>query len=137
MSEFKTFVKLDDVETQVHPWGKLQWMSEPRVTGSKNMTTGYIDIDPGKGHGWHNHEGCEEILYVLEGKVLQTVEAPDGKVEKEMGAGELVFIPAGAFHSSTNIGEGKLVFLAVYQFAGPEAALRADPECSVLPPKNG
>jgi oxalate decarboxylase/phosphoglucose isomerase-like protein (cupin superfamily) len=111
-------------------------MSEPLVTGTKNMTTGYIVVEPGKGHGRHNHEGCEEILYILEGKAKQMIDLPDGIAEKEMAAGELAFIPAGAFHSTLNVGGGKLVFLAIYQFAGPEAALRADPGCKIIPPKN-
>lgn len=136
MSKYLSFVSRDDVETQVHPWGNLIWLSEPRVTGTKNMATGFIDVEPGKGHARHNHEGCEEILYILEGKALQTIELPEGQIEKEISAGELVFVPADVFHSTQNIGEGRLVFLAVYQYAGPEAALRADPQCKVLPPEN-
>lgn len=136
MKKYLSFVSLDDVETQEHPWGILQWLSEPRVTGTPNMATGYIVVEPGQGHGRHNHEGCEEILYILEGRAVQTIDLPDGQVKKEMAAGELVYVPADVFHSTINTGEGRLVFLAVYQYAGPEAALRADPQCKVLPPKN-
>ena len=136
MGKYINFVTLDDVETQAHPWGNLQWMSEPLVTGTANMTTGHVDIEPGKGHGRHNHEGCEEILYILEGKARQTLDLPGGTVEKEIGAGTLVFIPAGAYHSTINIGDGNVKLLAIYQFAGPEAALRADPDCKIIPAKN-
>lgn len=136
MSEIKYFVSLDDVETQVHPWGMLQWLSEPLVTGTKNMATGVIVVEPGQGHASHNHEGSEEILYILEGEAIQTIDLPTGKIEKKMVPGELAFIPADIFHSTKNVGDEKLIFLAIYQFAGPEAALRADPQCKILPPKN-
>jgi len=136
MSEVKYFVSPDDVETQEHPWGLLRWMSEPRVTGTGNMTTGHIAIKPGQGHTLHNHEGCEEILYFLKGEALQTIKLPEGTIERKMAPGELVYIPAGVFHSTVNTGPDLLTLLAVYQYAGPEAALRADPQCRVIPPKN-
>ena len=136
MGKKLSFVSLDDVETQVHPWGKLHWLSEPLVTGTNNMTTGYIVVEPGKGHDRHGHEGCEEVLYILEGKAKQMIDLPEGKIQKEMRAGELAYIPAGIPHSTLNIGDGNLIFLAIYQFAGPEAGLRADPQCKIIPPKN-
>ena len=136
MTKKLSFVTLDDVETQAHPWGLLQWMSEPLVTGTSNMATGYITVEPGQGHALHNHPGCEEVLYFLEGEALQVIELPEGKIEKKMRPGELVFVPADAAHSTMNTGSGKLAFLAVYQYAGPEAALRADPQCKIIPPKN-
>ena len=136
MSAFRRFVTVDQVETQVFPWGRLQWLSEPRVTGSGVMTTGVVTLEPGKGHDRHNHPGSEEILFVLEGHGVQTVETPEGTHTKEVFPGELIHLPEGAFHSTRNTGEEPMVLLAVYQFAGPEAALRADPVCTVEPPKS-
>ena len=46
----------------------------------------------------------------------------------------LVHLESGQYHSTINIGEEDMVLLAVCQFAGPEAGLRADPGCTVLPP---
>ncbi len=51
-----------------------------------------------------------------------------------MKAGDLIFIPDSAYHSTINIGDSELVFLACYQYAGPEAALRAEAE--IIPAKN-
>jgi len=45
----KTFVEPKEVETQVFDWGRIQWLSEPRVTGSKNITAGVVTLEPGKG----------------------------------------------------------------------------------------
>lgn len=37
---YRSFVTVDDVEAQSFDWGTLEWLSEPRVTGSTCMTTG-------------------------------------------------------------------------------------------------
>jgi hypothetical protein len=44
----KTFVEPKEVETQIFDWGRIQWLSEPRVTGSKNITAGVVTLEPAK-----------------------------------------------------------------------------------------
>lgn len=63
-----TFVEQVDVETQVFEWGRLTWLSEPRVTKAEKFSAGIVALDQGKGHTRHNHPGCEEILYVVSDK---------------------------------------------------------------------
>ena len=79
------------------------------------------------------HPESEEILYFIKGKGLQTV----GDEERECCEGGLVRIPKAVYHSTINTGEGELVIFAVYSPHGPEAFLRALPECEIVPPKNG
>lgn len=132
----KRFVNIGQVETQVFPWGQLAWLSEPRVTGTDNMTAGVVTLEPGKGHERHNHENCEEILYVMKGEGKQTVEEKDGRVlTKIVKEGDLIHIPPSGFHSTINIGQTPMVLFAVYQFPGPEAFLRNLPDCKIEPPK--
>lgn len=133
---FRSFVTVDDVETQSFDWGLLQWLSEPRVTGSKCMATGIVTLEPGKGHARHNHPGCEENLFVLEGEGEQMVETAQGPITKKIFPGELIHLESGQFHSTYNVGASAMRILAVYEFAGPEADLRSDPECTLIPPKN-
>lgn len=128
----KRFVKREDVESQVFPWGTLEWLSEPRVTGTTNMTTGLVTLKPGQGHDRHHHVGIEEVLYILKGTGIQMLELPEGRIEKEVEAGELIHIPASVYHSTINNGTGPLEILAVYQFSGPEKDMRADPNCQVI-----
>lgn len=135
--KFRSFVNVNNVESQVFNWGTLQWLSEPRVTGSTCMTTGVVTLDPGQGHDRHNHEGSEEVLFILEGEGEQMVEHADGTQEKRrVKPGDLVHLGPGQFHSTHNVGKNKLRILAVYEFAGPESALRAAPDCTLLPPKS-
>jgi oxalate decarboxylase/phosphoglucose isomerase-like protein (cupin superfamily) len=131
----KTFVEEADVETQVFDWGRLSWLSEPRVTEAVKFSAGVVELEPGKGHDRHNHPGCEEILYVLSGKGLQVVEPSSGRVEREIGAGVLVHIPPDVYHSTVNTGDEPMRLLAIYAPPGPEAELRAMDGVVVEPPK--
>jgi oxalate decarboxylase/phosphoglucose isomerase-like protein (cupin superfamily) len=124
MSEKKTFVTSDDVETQVFDWGRLSWLSEPLVTAAERFSCGVVTLEPGKGHVRHNHPYSEEILYVIEGTGIQTVELASGKLEKEIGPGELVHIPTAIYHSTVNNGEGPMKLIAIYAPFGPESELR-------------
>ncbi|MDR0621726.1 MAG: cupin domain-containing protein [Deltaproteobacteria bacterium] len=130
----RSFVKVENVETQVFDWGKLQWLSEPRVTGADYMTTGIVTLEPGKGHAKHNHPDCAEILFILKGVGEQTIFSDTGEQKKTVVPGELIHLKPSEYHSTFNTGTENLEILAVYQFSGPEAAMRADPGCTVLPP---
>lgn len=135
MAQYLSMVSPDDVETQVLDWGSFQWLNEPRVTGAQKMIVGLGRIKPGKGHTRHNHEDSEEFIYFLEGRAQQMIERPDGTQEREMGPGELISIPQGAYHSTMNIGDTDLVFLCCYLNAGSELAIAKD-ALEIIPPKN-
>ena len=135
MAKFLSMVSPDDVETQILDWGQFQWLNEPRVTGAQKQILGLGRIKPGKGHTRHNHEDSEEFIYFLEGKANQTIENEDGVQEKELGPGEMVYSPQGAYHSTINVGDGDLVFLCCYLNAGSELAIAKD-AIEILPPKN-
>jgi oxalate decarboxylase/phosphoglucose isomerase-like protein (cupin superfamily) len=130
-----TFVEAADVETQVFDWGRLSWLSEPRVTAAEKFSAGVVVLEPGKGHDSHNHPGCEEILYVLSGQGRQVVEPASGRVEREIGPGVLVHIPPDVFHSTVNTGSEAMRILAIYAPPGPEAELRAMDGVTVEPPE--
>lgn len=68
-----------------------------------------IALAPGVAFPDHRHPG-EELIYVLEGRFDYRVEGRPVTV----GAGEILFIPAGAVHSARNAGVGNAVELATY-----------------------
>jgi oxalate decarboxylase/phosphoglucose isomerase-like protein (cupin superfamily) len=135
MAGNRVFVEPDDVETQVFDWGRLSWLSEPRVTAAQRFSAGLVTLEPGKGHDRHNHPGVEEILYVIEGRGLQVVEPASGRVEREIGPGVLVHIPPDVYHSTVNVGGGPMRLLAIYAPPGPEAELRAMEGVTIEPPR--
>jgi len=129
------FVEEADVETQVFDWGRLRWVSEPRVTAAERFSAGVVSLEPGKGHERHNHPGVEEILYVLSGTGDQTVEVDDQILKREVGPGVLVHIPPDVYHSTVNTGQEPMRLLAMYAPPGPEAELRAMEGVRIEPPE--
>ena len=69
-----------------------------------------VEFAPGAGFPKHAHPG-EEIVYVVEGSLIYDVE---GKPPVTLDAGDVLFIPAGAFHAVNNVGSRKGSELATY-----------------------
>lgn len=130
-----TFVEEIDVETQVFDWGRLYWLSEPRVTEADKFSAGVVVLNQGKGHDRHNHPGCEEILYVISGKGHQVVDLESGQVERDVGPGVLIHIPPGVYHSTINTGSEPMRLLAIYAPSGPESEFREMEGVVIEPPK--
>jgi oxalate decarboxylase/phosphoglucose isomerase-like protein (cupin superfamily) len=91
----------------------------------------HVVLLPGQGHERHNHPDADEILYVLAGSGDQMVD--DGK-PFPVTAGQAIFIPKGAFHSTVNTGWEPMTILAIYAPAGAEQALKGLPDYREVPP---
>jgi len=128
----KRFVRPDEVETMAFDWGKLQWLSEPKVTGADKFVLAVVTIEPGEGHLRHNHPDMEEILYVIEGEGTQMVDI-NGEQRRKVQAGDLIHLPPGVFHETVNTGTTTLKFLVVFGPTGQEEILRAMPDCRIEP----
>ena len=123
------FIGSEDVETQLFDWGTLKWMATPEVNDSDRFSAGAVNLEPGKGHDIHTHPDSDEILYIISGEGEQTV-AED---TREVGPGEMIYIPAGVEHGTINTGWETLQLLAVYAPPGPEDVLADLPECEIVP----
>lgn len=130
MSDGKRFVSPEDVETQRFDWGTLKWMSTPDVTDADRFSAGVVQLEPKKGHERHNHPESEEILYVISGEGIQTVEGE----EERITPGDMVHVPVGVYHSTVNATWEPLRMLAIYAPPGPEDLLREDPESDIISP---
>jgi quercetin dioxygenase-like cupin family protein len=69
-----------------------------------------VDFAPGASFPAHRHPG-EEIIYVLEGTLEYEVE---GQPPVVLEAGDVLFVPTGAFHSARNLGDTPGSELATY-----------------------
>ncbi len=130
----RRFIEPKHVETQVFDWGRIQFMSEPRVTGTERMTAGIVTLEVGKGHARHNHPNEEEILLVLEGEGTQTIDVDGGEEQRQVSPGTMIHVPPGVYHSTLNTGNRPMKILVVYSPTGPEAFLRSLPGCRIEPP---
>lgn len=69
-----------------------------------------VDFRPGAQAARHKHPG-EEIIYVLKGTLIYDI---DGQGSKTVTAGDVLFVPAGTFHSVRNVGDDEGSELATY-----------------------
>lgn len=76
----------------------------------KEMVQARIDFDAHTSFGKHAHPG-EEVIYVLEGALEYQIE---DETPITLKAGEVLFIPAGKFHSANNHTNTKAAELATY-----------------------
>ena len=78
--------------------------------GGREFLQARVDFAPGAFFPAHKHPG-EEIIYVLEGTLVYEVQ---GKRPVTLRAGDVLFVPAGAFHSARNVGKVRGAELATY-----------------------
>lgn len=69
-----------------------------------------VDFKPHTAFGMHAHPG-EEIIYVLEGTLEYELE---GDRPITLKAGDVLFVPAGRYHSARNTGNVNAAELATY-----------------------
>lgn len=128
------FVYPRDVRAFGFDWGKLSLTVAPEVNGATRFSGGVVDLPPGQGHTRHNHQGAEEIIFVISGEGEQMVETPDGvPVVQQVGPGCTVYVPESRFHSTRNTGSAPMQLFVVYSPAGPERGLRELPDFRLLP----
>ncbi len=119
------------IPTHSFDWGLIKWFVTPDRTEGASVTFGEVVLLPGKGHDRHNHPESEEILYVLSGEGVQTLN--DG-TPFPVKAGDVIHIPTAAFHSTHNNGWEPLRLLAFYNPGGAEKGLTGLPDFKELSP---
>jgi len=81
---------------------------------TERTQTAVMTIAPGADAGPEEQHGGDQIIFVVEGEGVVRL----GAVERKVGPGGLVTIPAGVRHHVRNPGRTPLFFLTVY--APPE-----------------
>ena len=117
--------------TMSFDWGLIKPLVATGNTDAIAMSLMHVVLLPGKGHERHNHPDSDEILYILAGKGEQMV---DDSQTFPVSAGQAVWIPKGAFHSTVNTGWDPMVILAIYAPAGAEQVLKELPDYQEVPP---
>ena len=78
-----------------------------RNSSIRNQTLAEARLPIGAGTAPHHHLKTEEIYYILEGHGRMQV----GDETRDVGPGDAIAIPPGAFHQITNTGDATLKFL--------------------------
>lgn len=85
--------------TVCESWGTLTWLANGGVTGS-SITVGRVVIYKGAQNPRHSHPNCEEVLYLLTGRLIHSV----GDEKVTLNAGDTLVISAGVFHNALSVG---------------------------------
>ena len=104
-----TFVTEADAKIEEAPWGRHWWLSEPALTGTKQLTLVRVTMRPGTGHRFHYHPAREEIIYIVDGLAEQWVD----REKRILKAGDSAFIPEKVVHAIFNSSEAPMTFLAI------------------------
>lgn len=80
--------------------GNLTWLVSKELGNSETMTVGRSTIRPGQMNPRHYHPNCDEVLHVLEGTIIHTM---DGD-EAELTEGDTISIPKNVVHNARNVG---------------------------------
>ena len=116
--------------TMSFDWGVIKPLVATDNTENPDVSLMHVVLLPGQGHERHNHPDADEILYILSGEGEQMV---DDAQTFPVRAGQAVWIPKEAFHSTINRGWEPLTLLAIYAPAGAEQVLKTLPDYRELP----
>jgi quercetin dioxygenase-like cupin family protein len=89
-----------DYQVLPQSWGTITWYVSRQLKNSDTMTIGQAVIKAGQENPRHFHPNCDEVLHVLKGHILHSMN--DRTVE--MRDGDTVSIPMGVEHNAKNIG---------------------------------
>ena len=112
-------VRKEDVPSQETDWGGLQWLVSAANGASARMTFGRVTLRPGKANPMHSHPNCEEILFVVSGRIEHSL--PEGGTA-QLGAGDCIVLPEGAPHRARNVGSEEAVVVVAFSSAERETA---------------
>lgn len=108
---FRFVTRSTEIETQQHNWGTISWHDSAELTGSETLTVGIVEIHAGKSNPVHQHPNCDEVLYLLTGKLIHSI----GDTESvEMEPGDLIHIPKGVKHAARSVGDVAAKMLVAY-----------------------
>lgn len=125
------FVTATNARIELAPWGRHWWLSEPDLTGTKNLTLVRVTMRPGTGHAFHHHPAREEIIYIVDGVAEQWVD----RERRTLRAGEIAFIPKKVVHAIYNSSKKPMTFLAILSPATARGPFLVD--CSNEEPWKG
>ena len=93
-----------------HEWGDITWLAGAELNGSEGLTLGRVVIRKGCCNPRHGHEGCDEVLYLMAGKLEHSV----GDESVILEPGDTLLVRAGSFHNAKSIGDVDADMIVAY-----------------------
>ena len=92
------------------PFGSLTWVAGRRTGNAEGVTVGRVVIKRGHANPRHAHNNCEEVLYLLAGRLEHTV----GRETVTLEAGDTLVVAPGVFHNAKSIGGADADMMVAY-----------------------
>jgi len=94
-------------------WGSLTWLASGSIGNAEGLTLGRVIIRKGHANPRHAHDTCEEVLYLLKGRLEHTV----GDETVILNPGDTLAVRGGVFHNAVSIGDEDADMIVVYSSA--------------------
>ena len=94
-------------------WGSLTWLAGAEHGGAEGTTVGRVVIKKNESNPRHSHPTCEEVLYLLGGKLEHSV----GDETTIMEPGDTIILPAGVYHNAKSVGDVDADMIVSYNSA--------------------
>lgn len=102
-------------------WGSLKWLAGQQVGNAQGLTLGHVIIKPGESNPRHCHPNCEEVLYLMSGRLEHSV----GEEKITASAGDVFTVDPGIYHHATNTGSENAHMIVAYSEGNREMQLKA------------
>jgi quercetin dioxygenase-like cupin family protein len=110
LNEFIYKKSLSDEKKIIENWGRLTWLANHDVLNTKGVTVGLVHIKKGMSNPRHRHPNCEEVLYLLNGRLEHSIGCDKIIVE----SGDSILIKADVVHNAISIGECDADMIVAY-----------------------
>jgi quercetin dioxygenase-like cupin family protein len=106
--------KSSEAEKLDFDWGTLYWYASGAQGNSDYQTVGRCVLTKGMQNPKHYHPDCEEVLYVLSGKIEHFV---DGQGWLAMSDGDTITVARNVWHQARNVGDSEAHLLICFSSA--------------------
>lgn len=103
-------------------WGSLNWLAGRGLHNSENLTLGRVVIKAGHFNPKHSHPNCDEVLYLLQGKLMHVI----GDQTYIMEPGDTTLAPANVSHLAFSIGKENADMIVAYSSGTRELKKETD-----------
>jgi quercetin dioxygenase-like cupin family protein len=103
-----------DSPVEVLESGTLTWLASKEVGNATGITLARCTVKAGCGGDFHSHPNCEEVVHVMQGKLVHSIE---GGKEVELSEGDTITIPANLPHYAKNVGDVDAVLMICFSSA--------------------
>jgi quercetin dioxygenase-like cupin family protein len=115
--------QVENVTPTEFSWGQVRWLYHGHLAADAETTFGVVTIQAGEETPAHAHTNCEELMYLLKGRLTHRV----GDDSHEVAPGTLIRIPRNIKHSAANEGDDTAVMIVCYSAPRRETTVERKP----------